>query len=303
MLPMIAGRCNLGSSAMNTTTALETLQHSEFWALEEPQHDGSTGHPLVEKLVSETHSTALLTAAVTSIVNAFRQTGPASHPADLRTYLPQPQGMLIGLQLTARDAQLSVPAHNAILGFFEHLRPCLEEIDSYLSDAESLGVERAAAIHQFSLASTWRLVCHSAADAVQELTIETEDRLPDLYGLSAGILHRLLSAAARGQSPCLSPEGKAYLPALPQRRRGARCIIHQPATIKTSTTSGRLFVRDVSQGGLGLERVRRIKEGDAATIVLSTGRSFQGTIVWRKGDRAGMRFSVPLSPSDPMLWG
>lgn len=288
---------------MNTTVALETLEHPEIWGFDDAPHDLSISHPLVEKLVSETHSTALLTAAVTSIVNAFRQSGQSNHPTDLRMYLPQPQGMLLGLQLTAKDAQLSVPAHNAILEYFEHLRPCLEQIGSYLTDAETLGVERAAAVHQFSLASTWRLVCHSAADAIQELTIETEDRLPDLYGLSAGILHRLLSAAARGQSPCLSADGKAYLPALPQRRRGARCIIHQPATIKTAATSGRLFVRDVSQGGLGLERVRRIKEGDTATIVLSTGRSFHGTIVWRKGDRAGLRFSVPLSPSDPMLWG
>lgn len=287
---------------MITTTASESHDLQELWAFEALQ-EAPNDHPLIEKLVAETHSTALLTAAVTSVVNAFRQQNHPRDPSDLTAFLPQPQGMMIGLQLAAKDAQLSVPAHHAILGFFEHLMPCLDELGSYMSDAETLGVERAAALHQFSLASTWRLVCHSAADAVHELTIETEDRLPELYGLSAGILHRLLSASARGQSPCLSADGKAYLPALPQRRRGARCIIHQPATIKTSATAGRVFVRDVSQGGLGLEKVRRIRDGDKAVVVLAMGRAFSGTIVWRKGDRAGLRFDTPLSPNDPLLWG
>lgn len=289
---------------MTATAALDTSQHSEILGLDGAQYELSAGHPLVEKLVAETHSTALLTAGVTSIVNAIRHTGhPAcNHTDGLKAHLPQPQGMLMGLQLIARDAQLSVPAHRAILGFFEHLQPTVKKIGNYFTDAEAFGVEHAAALHHHSLASSWRLVCHSAADAVQELTIETEDRLPVLYGLSAGILLRLLSAAARGQSPCLSPEGKVYLPALPQRRRGARCIIDQPATIWTTTASGRLFVRDISQGGLGLEGVQRIKAGDTATVFPATGRLFDGTIVWRTGDRAGLRFSTPLSPYDPILW-
>jgi hypothetical protein len=130
---------------MDTTVASDTLAHPEIWVFDDAPPDISIGHPLVEKLVSETHSNALLTAAVTSIVNAFRQSRHPGHPNDLKTYLPQPQGMLLGLRLTAKEAQLSVPAHNAILDFFEHLSPCLAEIDSYLSDAETLGVERAAA--------------------------------------------------------------------------------------------------------------------------------------------------------------
>jgi hypothetical protein len=89
---------------------------------------------------------------------------------------------------------------------------------------------------------------------------------------------------------------------LPQRRRAARLLIHQPATIETASTRGRIVVRDVSQGGLGLERVRRIKEGETATIALPSGRTFHGTVLWRKGDRAGLRLSVPLLPNDPLLW-
>lgn len=302
MLPVIALRCILGSQAMIEDDILTSRDFShEAWTIDQPEHPAS--HPLVEKLVTETHATALLTAAVTSAINAFRQRTLSTVAAELHAYIPNPAGMKFGLDLMARDSHISIAAREALLVFFGHLEPCLEEMERYFADCKDLGVERAAALHQLSLANSWRLVCHSASDAIQELAIETEDRLPDLYNLSTGILQRLLNAAARGQSPCINADGQTYLPALPQRRRGARRLLHQPATIETLEYSGHIFVRDVSQGGLGLERARRIKEGDHATITLVSGRQFRGTVVWRKGARAGLQLSTPLSPQDPMLWG
>lgn len=275
---------------------------AEFWAPEAPE-TLSQSHPLMEKLVTDTHTAALMTAAVTSVINAFRDAAMPRAPSEFESYIPDASSLRFGLDLLTQEAHLSIEARAAVDGFFGHLQPCLQEIDRYFADARAIGVERAMALHRFSLASTWRLVCHSAADAVQELAKETEDRLPDLYNLSAGILQRLLDAAARGQSPCINAEGKPYLPALPQRRRGARRILNQPASISTAEYAGRVFVRDVSQGGLGLDRVRRVKDGDFATITLSTGRVLAGTVVWRKGPRAGLRLSTPLPAGDPMLWG
>lgn len=62
-------------------------------------------------------------------------------------------------------------------------------------------------------------------------------------------------------------------------------------------------MRDVSQGGIGLEQVGKLTEGWMATIVLSTGRRFSGAVVWSKSGRAGFPFTVPLTPHDPLLWG
>lgn len=274
---------------------------AEFWAPDEPEIT-SPSQPLMEKLVTDTHSAALMTAAVTSVINTFRDATIPRTPSDIESYIPDASGIRFSLDLLSQDAHLSIEARAALDAFFAHLEPCMQEMERYFSDARAIGVERAMALHRYSLASTWRLVCHSAADAVQELALETEDRLPDLYNLSAGILQRLLDAAARGQSPCVNAEGRPYLPALPQRRRGSRRILNQPASITTAEYAGRLFVRDVSQGGLGLDRVRRVKDGDFATVTLTSGRVLTGTIVWRKGARAGLRLTTPLPHNDPMLW-
>lgn len=273
----------------------------DIWNFDAPDAEVPQTHPLMEKLVADTHSAALMTAAVTSVINAFKEAA-AHEPSQLRQYVPTPGGMILGLEMLAREAHLSVEADAAVRAFFSHLEPCLLEMESYFADAHTMGIGRANALHRYSLASSWRLVCLSAGDAVEALASETEDRLPDLYNLSAGILNRLLDAAARGQSPCLNADGKPYLPALPQRRQGARRVLHQPATLNCGGDVIRVFVRDVSQGGLGLERVRRVKDGDLVTVTLQTGRTFTGTVVWRKGARAGVRLADQLAPNDPLLW-
>lgn len=273
---------------------------AEFWA-QEAHEIASPFQPLMEKLVTDTHSAALMTAAVTSVINTFRDAAPRT-PGDIASYIPDASGLRFSLDLLTQDAQLSLDVRQALDAYFSHLQACLIDMDGYFSDVRTIGVDSAMALHRFSLASAWRLVCLSAADAVRELALETEGRLPDLYNLSAGILQRLLDAAARGQSPCVNAEGRPYLPALPQRRRGSRRILNQPASINTADYAGRLLVRDVSQGGLGLDRVRRVKDGDFATITLANGRVLTGTIVWRKGPRAGLRLTNPLRHGDPMLW-
>lgn len=273
-----------------------------LWSFDSPE-EGSPPNPLVEKLVTDTHSAALMTAAVTSAVNTFDAPQRSAVTGDLHNYVPDPTNIKLGLDILSRDAPLSMRAREAIGEFFVYLEPCLTDMDRFFNDAQTLGNDRAMALHRYSLARRWRLVCQSAANAVQALAEETEDRLPDLYNLSAGILHRLLEAAAVGQSPCITADGKPYLPPLPQRRRGARRSLQMPATLQHAGLTDKIFVRDVSQGGLGLEQVQRVSEGDAVTIVLETGRSFTGVIVWRKGSRAGIRLASPLSPNDPMLWG
>ena len=67
--------------------------------------------------------------------------------------------------------------------------------------------------------------------------------------------------------------------------------------------SFRIFVRDVSGGGFGLEQVPILRAGTDAIIEISTGRRFSGIIVWYRLGRAGVRFARPLPPNDPLLWG
>lgn len=280
---------------------LDVCEIGDSWFL--PPETGSFS-PLLEKLVTDTQGAALLTAATTSAVNAMRQPGVVHTPSELQSYLPDANGMVFAMRVLERQSQCPLSATAAVSTFVASLDPALGEMERYFADANLIGVERAVALHQFSLANIWRRAAYVGAQAVAELAQVNQGCLPSLYELSAGILGRLLNAAAQGQSPCLMANGQPFLPALPQRRRAARRILGQPATVTVDGNTQRVYARDVSQGGLGLEQVEiELPVGEIAVVALSTGRRFAGSVAWHKARRAGISLTAPLAPNDPLLWG
>ncbi|MBL8884069.1 MAG: PilZ domain-containing protein [Hyphomicrobium sp.] len=280
---------------------IDVCEIGDSWLL---RRETGSFSPLLEKLVTDTQSTALLTAATTSAVNAMRQPGVVHTPSELQSYLPDANGMVFAMRVLERQSQCPLSATAAVSTFVASLDPALGEMERYFADANLIGIERAVALHQFSLANIWRRAAYIGAQAVAELAQVNQACLPSLYELSAGILGRLLNAAAQGQSPCLMANGQPFLPALPQRRRAARRILGQPATVTLDGNTQRVYARDVSQGGIGLEQVEiELPVGEIAVVALSTGRHFAGSVVWNKARRAGISLTVPLAPNDPLLWG
>lgn len=268
-----------------------------------PRHGRNTFIPLLEKLVNDTQGAALLTAAITSAINAMRQPGVVRTPDELQAYLPNLNGIVFAMRVLERQSHLPAATYAAVSTFFAGLEPALREMDRYFADIGLIGIERAVALHQFSLAAAWRGACHAAADAVRDLAHASRDCLPELYDMSAGILRRLLSAAALGESPCLTPDGQPFLPALPQQRRAARRVLDQPATLSIAGDTQRVLVRDLSQNGIGIDQAAHLPVGEIAVVTLATGRRLTGRIVWQKGQRGGIRLAAPLTPNDPLLWG
>ena len=78
-------------------------------------------------------------------------------------------------------------------------------------------------------------------------------------------------------------------------RNGAssRRTVSQNGLMTVAGKSFRVFVRDVSAGGFGLEQVPILHAGTGAIVEISTGRRFSGTIAWYKLGRAGVRFTRP----------
>ena len=121
--------------------------------------------------------------------------------------------------------------------------------------------------------------------------------------LSAGVLGRILDAAALGETPCIDADGQPFLPAMPQRRNSTRRKLSQSAKITAAGRTAQAFVRNVSAGGFGLEQVPAFDVGQVLSIELACGRRFTGSIVWYKAGRAGIRLNRTLTPNDPLLWG
>ncbi|MEQ1714623.1 MAG: hypothetical protein ABL907_01340 [Hyphomicrobium sp.] len=67
-----------------------------------PEVEAVASNPLLEKRVTETQGAALLTAAITSVVNVLSQPGVARTQAELQMYLPNATGMIFSVRVLSR---------------------------------------------------------------------------------------------------------------------------------------------------------------------------------------------------------
>jgi hypothetical protein len=258
--------------------------------------------PILEALVCEAHSAALLTATIASAVNAFKRSDAERTEKGLKPYMPTEPALISVLRNGMLETDLDRDTVAVIVDFFDDLAPARVALDQYFSDANNLGPERASALHLLGLSNSWRRACDHALVAVRQLHGHL-GRLPSQYTSNSKVLIELLQNAARGASPCLDANGKIAIPDLPQRRHSARRTICQPCTITYNRTTAEAFVRDVSPGGFGLERVPQLAPKTLVLVELPSGRRFTGVVAWCKGSTAGVRFSRTLLPNDPLLSG
>lgn len=272
-----------------------------------PEHDEpadvtESSMPILEALVCETHSAALLTATVASAVNAFKRRDSERSEQGLKPYVPREPALISVLRNGMLETDLDEDTVAVIGDFFNDLAPARIALDQYFADANHIGAERASALHLHGLSNSWRRACDDALVAVRQLHGHL-GRLPSQYTSNSKVLIDLLQTVTRGGSPCLDANGRISIPDLPQRRQSARRTICQPCTITHNRTTSQGFVRDVSPGGFGLERVPQLVPKSLVLVELPSGRRFTGVVAWCNGSAAGVRFARTLLPNDPLLSG
>jgi hypothetical protein len=285
-----------------TYTQTQAATHARLPQPPTRQSRPQSNAPLFEALVCETHHAACMTAIMASCINGAALGRHALDRRELDIYLPVEPAVL--LSLTRRSMLEIEPlseTQDVVDAFFDALRMVRRLIGAYDIDADELGPERAHVIHRRVLQLGAARACHEALRAVRALELETPGRLPEVYCEHAQALSLLLIAAERGGSPCLDAEGRPFLPALPQRRRSTRRSLGQNGRLLYGKATLSVFIKDISEGGLGLLRVPFLKPGDPVAVELSTGGRFKGVVAWARGEEAGVRFDQPLSASDPML--
>ena len=258
--------------------------------------------PMLEALVCEVHSAALLTATIASAINAFRRTGTVRSEADLKPYVPGEPAIISVLRNGMLEMDLNDDSVRLVIQFFDDLGPARIALDRYFADANHIGEDRAAALHLLTVSATWRRACQDALLAVRQLHTDLS-RLPAQYSSNSKLLNNLLRDVIMGGSPCLDTNGQIALPDLPQRRQSARRTVCQPCMLTYNRVTSQAFVRDVSPGGFGLERVAQLVPKTVVQIELPSGRRFSGVVAWCSGSSAGVRFTRPLLPNDPLLTG
>ena len=244
----------------------------------------------------------MLTATIASAVNAFRLHDGERSEAGLKPYVPREPALISVLRNGMLETDINEDTVAVIIDFFDDLAPARIALDQYFADANHIGADRAAALHLLSIDLRWRRACEDALLAVRQLHTEL-GRLPAQYTSNSKLLIGLLQDVITGGTPCLDARGRIALPDLPQRRQSARRTICQPCTITHNRETSQAFVRDVSPGGFGLERVSQLVPKTLVQIELPSGRRFTGIVAWCNGSSAGVRFTRPLLPNDPLLSG
>ena len=258
--------------------------------------------PMLEALVCEVHSAALLTATIASAINAFRRAGTVRSEADLKPYVPGEPAIISVLRNGMLEMDVNDDTVRLVIQFFDDLGPARIALDRYFADANHIGEDRAAALHLLTVSATWRRACQDALLAVRQLHSDLS-RLPAQYASNSKLLNNLLQDVIIGGTPCLDTNGQIALPDLPQRRQSARRTVCQPCMLTHNRVTSQAFVRDVSPGGFGLERVPQLVPKTAVEIELPSGRRFSGVVAWCSGSSAGVRFTRALLPNDPLLTG
>jgi len=258
--------------------------------------------PMLEALVCEVHSAALLTATIASAINAFRRAGTVRSEADLKPYVPGEPAIISVLRNGMLEMDVNDDTVRLVIQFFDDLGPARIALDRYFADANHIGEDRAAALHLLTVSATWRRACQDALLAVRQLHSDLS-RLPAQYASNSKLLNNLLQDVIIGGTPCLDTNGQIALPDLPQRRQSARRTVCQPCMLTHNRVTSQAFVRDVSPGGFGLERVPQLVPKTAVEIELPSGRRFSGVVAWCSGSSAGVRFTRVLLPNDPLLTG
>ena len=257
---------------------------------------------MLEALVCEVHSAALLAATVASAVNAFKRVASTRSEADLKPYVPSEPAIVSVLRNGMLETDLNDDTVRLVTQFFDDLAPARIALDRYFADANHIGADRAAALHLLTLSNAWRRACQDALLAVRQLHADLQ-QLPAQYTSNSKLLNNLLQDVIMGGTPCLDGEGQIELPDLPQRRQSARRTVCQPCQLTYNRATSQAFVRDVSPGGFGLERVPQLVPKTVVQIELPSGRRFTGVVAWCSGSSAGVRFTRQLLPNDPLLTG
>lgn len=261
------------------------------------------GATLVEALVCETHLAALQTATVTSAINALWQPGRLEDPLRIKSFIPHKPPILLATSGWLIDAGFEPETIEDVEVFFEELRPARAYLDHFFSDVVEVGLGRAEVLHRRNLAASWQLASRGAAIAVKSLDLSLRYSLPELYAETVPVLVSLLNSSADGLQPCVDAAGQPFLPELPQRRRSARKGLFQECNVQHARRTSRALVRDISSGGLGLDGVTGLHPNELVIIDLDAGRRLMGSVAWVKGRLSGIRFSTPLPPNDPLLFG
>ena len=100
--------------------------------------------------------------------------------------------------------------------------------------------------------------------------------------------------ACKAKTSALAPDAL-------KQRAFERCDTRMRVLLHFRARYQSVIVRDVSPGGMKLEKAFGLMPGDIVTIELLSGRAFQGKVIWSVAPFCGLAFENTLEQQDPLL--
>ena len=259
--------------------------------------------PMLEALVCEVHSAALLTATIASAINAFKRNGAVRSEAGLKPYVPGEPAIVSVLRNGMLETDLDEDTVRLVIEFFDDLAPARIALDRYFADANHIGEDARRACTCCPDRAPWRRACQDALVAVRQLHAElarlpcaVHEQLQAADRASAGHHHRRLAVPQRRGPDLRFPtcRSAASRRAAPSASRACSRTIGRPRRPSCATSRRAASASSASRSSFPKAQVE---------IELPSGRRFTGVVAWCSGTSAGVRFARPLLPNDPLLSG
>lgn len=251
----------------------------------------------------ELHNAALLTCVVASWANGIAGRSNPAFPQAVEPFLPRDPGIFLTLSRWVRDTDISNEGLASADAFFRTLPAARRNFEAFRMAAREIGFPSAAALNERVIVDSWRSACVAGLAALNDLGEDVQAGISERHLQTGRILFALLTSCRKGMTPCLDERGLPFLPELPQRRRERRFALLENCFVSTALKTFSAYARDISQSGIGLERVGVLEQGCLVKIQLLIGRAFLGRVVWARKGSAGVRFLQPLQPGDPLISG
>ncbi len=277
---------------METTLSYLSYLSDQESFVRHAHEDGDRQRELFEAATSEAENFGVLSAVVCCTLNDLRDRGASTLPNFILGFLPSDPILLQNLRklsggVISADLEMHLIYLNGQIYVAKALlRESVEEKKGFLTHND---------VDQISHA--WRGVCDHILLAIAYLdALFPDGRVTAQQIDRIKLEHSLLDAREGGTE--LSLNRDFNFPTWAQKRRHRRVMLNDIGSALIDGRVHTVLITDISVGGLGLDFTEGVRKGDAITVTLSTGRSFQGRISWSAGTRSGLQFDEALPHND-----
>ena len=258
---------------------------------------------ILQAVLLEIEQAGVFTAVSMSVATALlKRGGPAINPWHLQSYGPAKAQIYPVVAARLLSSTLGLERLNPVQNYFARL-----EFAQRLSQMV-LGLDPAlpasGRLNEIEkLEDAWRYVCiasREASEVIRSCLSEAGYDEPPAANPRGG---ELLRAAGRGERPCVDVDGNVTVPGWAENRKAKRIAVHSQVTVYYRGSKQTVVLDNVSKMGVGLKGLEGAIPGRMISMVLESGETISGMIVWSRSSSVGIKLDEQLCDDHPLLRG